>query len=519
MKKLKKFLSSSTFHLAVLYLVELVLTVMLGLYIKGNVFVQYKWFDYLIASLKGLTVLMFIYVLLHEHLDYAYRVNWFILFILSPTFGGLIYLLCAAKRPLPKKWRKQYRRTKSYRNDIFFSENNLSENNRIEGLTKFNGHSAKIASYVTKNVYTSVFAATDNLKFYPSGEETWRDILKSLNEAKQYIYLEFYIISCGKLWEAVEQVLLKKAGEGVEIKILYDDMGSLGRFKPSVIKKLKASGIQTCQFNKVKMHLDYYLNFRNHRKIVITDGNTAYTGGINLADEYVNINSPYGHWYDTGIRLTGNQAEDALKIFRLDWEFATKKHLDIPKAIKKETHESNGFTQLYLASPFDDSPVARNVFLTMLNNARKKFYIATPYLALDKTTLEALVIASQSGVDVRIVVPGIPDKKIVYIITRGYFNTFIKSGVKIYTYTPGFLHAKLLYADDEIASVGSANIDYRSFYINFESGVLLYKTDCLKDINASFTDLFKQSEKQHYKKQSVWFKIKHMFVRFLIPLC
>ena len=517
MKKIKKFLSSSTFHLAILYIVEIILTIMLGLYLSGNIFAHYKWFDYLINALKILTVLMFIYVLLYENLDYAYRVNWFILFLISPTFGGLIYLLCASKRPLPQKWRKQYRKTKIFKNNKLFFKS-YSDNGDGD-ILKLDERTTKLATYVSKNVYTSVYRATSDLKFYPSGEQAWEDMIESLKNAKKYIYLEFYIIDCGVLWERVEKILLQKAKEGLEIRILFDDMGSLGKFKTSVIKKLNKNGIQTCRFNKVRMHLDYSLNFRNHRKYLIIDGNTVYTGGINLADEYVNINSPYGHWFDTGIRLTGDMAEDALRAFCLDWLFASKQELTIPTSVPKTVQTSEGFTQLYLASPFNNAHVTRSVFLTMLNNAQRKFYIATPYLALDKTTLEALIMAAQSGVDVRIAVPGIPDKKIVYIITQGYFNALIKSGVKIYTYTPGFLHAKLLYADDEIATVGSANMDYRSFYINFEGGVLLYKTECLKDINATFENLFDQCEEQHYKKQSLWFKIKHLFVRFLIPLC
>lgn len=507
------------FHIAILYFVEIILTVMIGLYLSGTVFVQYKWFNTLMSILKVVTLIMFIYVLLYENLDYAYRVNWFLLFAISPTFGGLIYLLCAAKRPLPKKWRKQYRKTKSYKNGSVFNHSLNIKNDNVATLTLSSPNGAKLSSYVTGCVHTTLNNATDNLKFYPSGEEVWKDILESLNNAKKYIYIEFYIISEGTLWKKVEDIITKKAREGVEIKILYDDMGAIGRLKTKTIKKLNALGIQTGSFNKIKMHLDYYLNFRNHRKLVIIDGNTAFTGGINLADEYINVNSPYGHWYDTGIRFDGEQTEDALKIFSLDWEFATKKHLEIPERIVKDTHKIPGFTQLYLASPFEESPVTRNVFLTMLNNAKDKFYVATPYLALDKTTLEALCVASRSGIDVRIAVPGIPDKKIVYIITRGYFNTLLESGVKIYTYTPGFLHAKLLYADDEIASVGSANIDYRSFYINFESGILLYKTDSLRDINNAFLSLFNESEEQHYKRETLWFKIKHMFVRFLIPLC
>ena len=273
MKKIKKFLSSSTFHLAVLYIVEIILTIMVGLYLSGNIFAHYKWFDYIIKALKILTILMFIYVLLYENLDYAYRVNWFILFLISPTFGGLIYLLCASKRPLPQKWRKQYRKTKIFKNNKLFFKS-YSDNGDGD-ILKLDERTTKLATYVSKNVYTSVYRATSDLKFYPSGEQAWEDMLESLKNAKKYIYLEFYIIDCGVLWERVEKILLQKAKEGLEIKILFDDMGSLGKFKTSVIKKLNKNGIQTCRFNKVRMHLDYSLNFRNHRKYRIIDGNTV----------------------------------------------------------------------------------------------------------------------------------------------------------------------------------------------------------------------------------------------------
>ena len=517
MKRLSKLLSSTVFHLVLIYLVEIVLTILLLLHVNGYLLKQYYWMENIFLGLKVLTAIMFVYVLLYEQMDYAYRINWIILFFISPTFGGLLFFICAHQRPFPKKWRKSYRRGKMYKNDLHFKESKKSKQNRLT-LQNENPNIARTASYIAENIGTSLYNETYT-RFFSTGESAWDEIINVLSNAKHYILIEFYIISEGILWEKVKNVLLQKANEGVIVKVLYDDMGSIGRVSIKTIKELKKNGIDIIPFNKVKLHVDYSLNFRNHRKIVVIDGEVGFTGGINLADEYININSPYGHWFDTAVEIKGKAVDDAIKVFTQDWDFAGGKRFCLPPYEGKDCKDANGYSEFYIAAPFDDIPVARNIFLSMLGNAKRYFYISTPYVALDETTLQSLIIAAKSGVDVRIVVPGVPDKKIVYTITQSYFQTLINNGIKVYTYTPGFLHAKLLLSDDAVATVGSVNIDYRSFYLNFECGVALYNTESLVEIKNTFNTLFEKSSQLKEFKKTLWFRIKHFAIRFITPLC
>lgn len=517
MKKLSKILSSAIFRLVVIYIVEIILTVLLILHVNGLLIKQYTWIENIFYALKILTLIMLVYVLLHEKMDYAYRINWLVLFFISPTFGGLLYVLCANQRPFPKKWRKSYRRRRDYKEEINFKESKKSKVNRSQ-LENEDPNLARTASYIAENIGTSLYSETES-KFFSKGEDAWDEIIKALENAKYYILIEYYIIAEGVLWKRVEDVLLKKAKEGVTIKILYDDMGTIGRLSIKTIRNLIKNKIDVAPFNRVKLHLDYSLNFRNHRKIVVVDGYVGFTGGINLADEYINVNSPYGHWFDTGVMIKGKAVDDAVEVFTHDWEFATGKSFALPEIERCNDIHPSGYHEFFIASPFDDIPLARNVLLSMLGNAKKYFYISTPYVALDEATLQALILAANSGIDVRIVVPGIPDKKIVYTITQSYFKTLLENNVKIYTYTPGFLHAKLLLADGNVATVGSVNIDYRSFYLNFECGTALFNTDSITDVKRTFDELFEKSRQVTEFKESLWFKIKRMAIRFIIPLC
>lgn len=515
MKKIKKLISSPFFHIVVLYLIEIAITVFMIAYVNDALIKKYEGFRIVGYILKLFTFVMFLYVVFYKSMDYAYRINWILLFLLSPTFGGLIYALVSRKRPLPKKIQKFYRYKNKYNgnhlNEILWKEKGYVDETRM-----LDEKSSKTARYIQNTTYYPLYSHTES-EFLYKGENAWARIKDDLKKAKHYIYLEFYIIAKGVLWDEVEKILIEKAKNGVEVKILFDDMGSISKIDKKLLKKLTNNNIKWARFNSIKLHLDSSLNFRNHRKIVVIDGNIGYTGGINLADEYINVNSPFGVWFDCGIRLSGDGCDALLLTFLKDWWFATSEKLSPKKVDTPFPTLDDGYVQFYSDSPFDKVPIARNALLTMLGNSKKFMYIATPYLALDDETMDAIILAATSGVDVRIVLPGIPDKKIVYTITESHFEKLINNGVKIYTYTPGFLHAKILFSDDIIANVGSVNLDYRSFYLNFECGVALYSTESLKAINNAFEELFKDSKHIETYKETVWFKIKHNIIRFLTP--
>ena len=509
MKKLKKFITSPFVHIVFLYIIEIAITVFMISYLNDALIKRHESFQIIAYILRIFTFLMFLSVVFYKNMDYAYRVNWILLFLISPTFGGLIYALTSRRRPLPKKWQKFYKYRKKYNSKTEEIHSMPLEFSALdEGLQK-------TALYL-ENVSASPLCNGTNSQFLYKGEKAWDAIKKDLREAKNYIYLEFYIIAKGELWNEVKDTLIQKQNDGVEVRLLFDDMGSISKIDKGMLRLLTENNIKWARFNPVKLHLDSSLNFRNHRKIVVIDGNISYTGGINLADEYINVNSPFGVWFDTGLRLEGSGTSSLLSTFVKDWWFATGEKIDVPHTKESEI-EASGLVQFYPDSPFDAVPVARNTFLSILANSKKYMYIATPYLALDDESMNALIMSARSGVDVRIVVPGIPDKKIVFTITESHFEKLIKNNIKIYKYTPGFLHAKVLLADDNIASVGSVNIDYRSFYLNFECGTALYNTESIKDIRESFEELFSTSECLTSYKESKWFKIKHNAVKFLTP--
>lgn len=509
MKKLKKMFTSPFVHIVILYIIEIAITIFMISYLNDALIMRHEGFKITSYILKIFTFLMFLSVVFYKNMDYAYRVNWILLFLISPTFGGLIYALTSRRRPLPKKWQKFYKYRKQY-NSIGKTDHPLPL-----GFSSLDDGLKKTALYL-ENTASSPLCDNTNSRFLYKGEKAWDEIKKDLKNAKSYIYLEFYIIAKGQLWNEIKDILIEKQKSGVEVRVLFDDMGSISKIDKKMLRTLSENNIRWARFNPVKLHLDSSLNFRNHRKIVVIDGNISYTGGINLADEYINVNSPFGVWFDTGIRLEGEASRSLLSTFLKDWWFATGEKVDVPPSLKNEC-EGSGLVQFYPDSPFDSVPIARNTFLSMLSNSKKYMYIATPYLALDDESINALIMSANSGVDIRIVVPGIPDKKIVFTITESHFEKLIKNGIKIYKYTPGFLHAKVLLSDSNIASVGSVNIDYRSFYLNFECGVALYESNSIKDIEHSFEELFKESECLTSYKETKWFKIKHFAVKFLTP--
>lgn len=285
-----------------------------------------------------------------------------------------------------------------------------------------------------------------NVKFYASGEAVFPDLLEALESAQESILLEFFIISKGKMWDAVHDVLRRKAAQGVDVRMIYDDVGCATGLPAQYWKTLQVEGIQAVPFNPFVPLLNLVMNSRDHRKIVVVDGKTAFTGGFNLADEYINQKERFGYWCDTGVRLQGPAAWSFATIFLELW---ASQRPDDPglDAYREEQpfpaeEPTIGLVQPYSDSPVDDENVSKNVYLDLITQAQETLWITTPYLILDNATMTALRLAAKRGVDVRIYTPGIPDKKMVYQLTRSYFEPLIRSGVKIYTFTPGFLHAK-----------------------------------------------------------------------------
>lgn len=302
--------------------------------------------------------------------------------------------------------------------------------------------------------------------------------------------MEYFIVEEGKMFDAVLNILKQKVKEGVEVRFMYDDVGSLTMLPFKYYQKLESYGIKCISFNHFVPFISAVMNTRDHRKITVIDGNIGFSGGFNLADEYINEKVKYGHWKDTGVMIKGEAVWNLTLMFLVTWNASLNSFEDYdkyhPRHYSVDKIRLDGYILPYGDSPLDNKPVGKNVYLNMINQAQKYIYINTPYLIINDELKNALCLAVQRGVDVRIITPGIPDKKLVYKVTRSYYEILINEGVKIYEYTPGFIHAKNFVCDDKVATVGTINLDYRSLYLHFECGVYIYWTSAIKDIKNDF---------------------------------
>ena len=408
----------------------------------------------------------------------SYKIAWIILLLLFPIFGWIIYLFFGGNR-LSRHTREKMRSMER----IMVEE--LGDAKKADALAQVAGRDAgNMARYVERTAHCPVYGNTQT-EYFPSGEAQFESILKELRRAKRYIFLEFFIIEPGKMWNSILEILEEKARQGVEVRVLYDDMGCLFTLSPNYRAVLEKKGIRCCAFNRFRPVLSIRMNNRDHRKILVIDGEVAYTGGTNLADEYINVKVKFGHWKDSAILLRGDAVWSFTVMFLNMWNFSngTKENFDSFRPAPARAI-GQGFVQPYTDSPLDDEPIGETVYLNLINKAKRYVYLTTPYLIIDHATTMALVSAARAGVDVRIITPHIPDKKIVFEVTRAHYETLLRAGVQIFEYTPGFIHAKNFAVDDRYGTVGTVNMDYRSMFLHFENGVLLYDTPSIYAIKA-----------------------------------
>ena len=426
-----------------------------------------------------LSMLIVIYIVGNRS-NPSYKIAWIIPIMLFPIFGWLLYLLFGGNR-----LSKRTRRKMQSMNDVMRQE--LKSSCRAESFSELEGEDARVmANYIERNALCPVYANTET-EYFSLGENQYESILQELKKAERYIFLEFFIIEPGKMWDSVLQILEEKAAAGVEVRVLYDDVGSMFTLPRNYAKVLKKKGIKCCAFNPFLPVLSVRMNNRDHRKILVIDGKVAYTGGTNLADEYINEKERFGHWKDTAILLRGEAVWSFTVMFLNMWNFVagTKEEFETFRPVLA-SGSGTGFVQPYGDSPLDDEPVGETVYLNLINKAKQYVYLTTPYLIIDHTTVSALSSAAKAGIDVRIITPHIPDKKVIFEVTRAHYLPLLEAGVKIYEYTPGFIHAKTFAVDDRFGTVGTVNMDYRSMFLHFEDGVMLYDTPTVLDIKKDF---------------------------------
>ena len=420
----------------------------------------------------------------------AVKLAWVIPILIFPLFGGVLYLFFGHV-VVPKKLRDSMERT-----DKLVKKSLVQEEEVIRLLREKDQTVANQSSYIYDYAATPVWDGTDSV-YFPDGLPYWKSLLEDLEKAEHFIFLEYFILGEGEMWNAVLAILERKAKEGVEVRLIYDDVGSVFLLPKNYDRSLEKRGIKCVAFNRLVPFMSLVLNNRDHRKIVVIDGKAAYTGGINMADEYINYKHPYGeHWKDAGIRIEGKAVWNFTVMFLQMWNMSRYTEEDYTRyyhAFPEKT-PGMGYVQPYRDTPFDDEILGENVYLNMIGYAKRYVYIYTPYLVTDNEMVTALKLAAKRGVDVRIVTPGVPDKKFVYWLTQSNYQNLIEAGVRIYQYTPGFLHAKCVLSDDETAVIGTINFDYRSFYHHFECGVFLYRAKAVEELKKDMEETFTVSE-------------------------
>ena len=510
MKKLLKILLNRVFIVAALLILQL--GWFLSFFYK---LVQYSEFINILLTVIAILVVL---SMAGKEDNPAYKLSWTILILVVPVFGILFYLCFGnvqiGKKNLLDRGVKEHRRMKPLL---------TGTEGAGERLLKESSRAFRQSAYLDKQDYP-VYENTES-EYLPIGEVYFERLTEELEKAEHFIFMEYFIIEKSEMWDRVLEILKKKAAQGVEVRLIYDDFGCLFLLPFGYEKELSGCGIQTRVFNPFIPFLSIVMNNRDHRKIVVVDGHTGFTGGINLGDEYINKRMVHGHWKDTGIMLKGEAVWSLTSMFLEMWNTIKTTDEDFskyrPDAFKKEGVRAGGFVQPYCDSPLDHENVGENVYLNIIGSARHYVYIYTPYLIIDNEMMTALTLAAKSGVDVRIVTPHIPDKKMVFLLTRSYYAQLTRAGVKIYEYTPGFIHAKCFLSDDEIGTVGTINLDFRSLYLHFECGTLLYRTDSLQDLKADFLDTFEKSEpvtKEFLCQVSVCKRAMQAVLRLMAPL-
>lgn len=469
-----------------------------------------------ISMFTSILTLLVVLIIYGKHTNAAFKMPWIILILVFPILGLCIYAVFGNSRST-RKMRKKYN---SIDQEM---EKYLGKNEDvIKNLQKKDFAVANQYRYIEDYGKYPAYQNTD-VEFYDDGAKGFEAQLRDIERAEKFIFMEYHAIEEAEAFGRLKKALSDKAASGVEVRLFYDDVGSVGFINRDFIKRMEDAGIQCRVFNPVMPVLNVFMNNRDHRKITVIDGKIGFTGGYNLANEYFNLTHPYGHWKDTGIRLEGEAVRSLTVMFLGMWNAMKKSDSSIDKYLEPYEYKSreNGFIQPYADSPMDREQTGENVYMNIIKSAKHSLYITTPYLIISDEMTRELGLAAKRGVDVRIITPGIPDKKLIYKVTRSYYGGLVNQGVRIFEYTPGFIHAKQTVADGETATVGTINMDYRSLYHHFENGVLLHGYQAVGDIQKDFENTFELSKEvtEKYKSgRSRALRVTQCILRLFAPL-
>lgn len=474
MKNLIKALTSRLFFVGVMIIIQLMLLILMILRLSG--YVVYLYTIFVIISIAV------VLAIIDKDVNPSYKLAWVIPILAFPVVGGLLYLYLGINR-MSKRGQKVSKEAHS--NTISLLHQDEGVFNEIEQQDR---DVANQSRYISKFCNYPIYNNTSS-KYFPIGEEMFESLKQGLEGAKSFIFLEYFIIQEGEMWNSILDILKRKVSQGVEVRVLYDDVGCISRLPFGYDERLKKLGIACRVFNPFVPLVSARHNNRDHRKIAVIDGNTGFCGGINLADEYINKVVRFGHWKDTAVMIKGDAVWSFTVMFLQMWRLSggPKESFERYRPLPLEhLAERDGYVQPYGDNPGDGETVGEQVYLNLINKAKEYVYISSPYFVVDNEILNAITLAAKDGVDVRIMLPHIPDKIYVNVVARSYYAQLIKSGVRVYEYTPGFNHSKTFVSDDKLGTVGTINLDYRSLYLHFECGVLLYNTSSLISIKEDF---------------------------------
>ena len=502
-----------------LYLTRIIVCLLILLQIAFYIYLIISSSRFSVWIQHALTIFSFfvVFKIISLRENSGFKIIWVFLILAFPILGGLTYLMFHIQSST-RKFQKGLTLYESKNRENFF----LSENSYIQAIKETPNYEVLI-NYLQASSGFPVYDKS-SIEYLSPGEVMFAKLIEELKKAEKYIFLEYFIIDDGIMWDTILEILEQKVAQGVDVRVMYDDIGSLLLLPTDYPLELAKKGIKACVFNVFKPTLMVSMNNRDHRKIAIIDGKTAFTGGINLADEYINEKNRFGHWKDASVMVSGYAAWSLTVIFLELWTFSRKQKENFedyfPWKTEKNINQTNGFIQVYADSPTDDEVVGEHVYLHIITRAKKYLYIQTPYFIVDDNIASALCLAAKSGVDVRLMTPGHWDKYLVHLTTQSYYPELIKAGVKIYEYTPGFLHSKIFISDDEVATVGTTNLDYRSLYHHFECGVVMYKSSVIQDIYNDFMKTLDNCTelKAENVKHNIFTNFRNEILRIFAPL-
>lgn len=480
-----------------------------------SLFARWQFSTYAYGGTFALSVFMAVYLSNHP-MNSSSRQTWLILILLLPVVGGLLYLyveMDLGHRLVRARLEQISRKTSCYL---------AEQEDLLKSIRQNEPELHSLSHYMHRHAGFPIYENT-RVRYFPLGEDKFKAMLEELENAEKFIFLEYFIIEEGHMWNSVLEILERKVREGVEVRVMYDGTNAVFKLPYHYPEMLRAKGIQCKMFSPIRPIFSTYHNNRDHRKILVIDGHTAFTGGVNLADEYINQKTIYGHWKDTAIMLKGEAVRSFTLMFLQMWE-VSERTCEYDRYLNVELPpmpQSEGYVLPYGDSPFDDERVGEAVYLDILNRAKQYVHIMTPYLIIDSEMTTALTFAAKRGVDVRLILPHVPDKKYAFALAYTHYRELLEAGVRIYEYTPGFVHAKSFVCDDEKAVVGTINLDYRSLYLHFECAAYLYKTPVITDIEQDFRSTLKSCQQitlDSLKNEKRYRKIWGVLLKVFAPL-